>query len=171
VLSLIGGLLAGWVLLTVVKNTHDFKCIQKFDILGLIPGWKFFSPLPVNFDLVLLYRAGRLEDFGSPSANWKLALHSYRERWWHFVINPHLRSAKTVLDLNHLIIDLAKEHEYERYNRSMPIYALLSHSVRENGLLGQLGSDERVQFAICRVQNGRQMPISRMIFLSDQFPL
>src|SRR5438876_11504878 len=96
--SVITAALAVWFLLTVVCQFSGSwtDWLRRFDVVGLIPSWRFFAPVPATGDFHLLYR-DRLPD-GSLS-QWKELYFSETYRWWHMVWNPNRRGKKALFDL------------------------------------------------------------------------
>jgi hypothetical protein len=92
----VGCILGLWALASLLALIE--RCrepIRLYDVLFLIPEWKFFAPVPGQWDFHLLYR-DRLGD-GSIT-EWTEVVVGNPRRWWNAFWNPRKRGKKAVLD-------------------------------------------------------------------------
>jgi hypothetical protein len=86
-----------WLLFTVLVNIRSLTFpIRRYDPLGVLPQWRFFAPVPMQFDYHLLYR-----DFYSDGehSDWT-EVHIIQPRSFRDVIwNPEKRRKKALLDV------------------------------------------------------------------------
>jgi hypothetical protein len=90
--------LAFWLLLSIIGQFDSawLRLLRKYDVLGLLPMWWFFAPIPGRHDFHLLLRDRLLN--GSVTA-WKELPVNPERHWWNFIWNPERRQRKSFLDL------------------------------------------------------------------------
>ena len=68
--------------------------LRRHDLLGLVPEWKFFAPIPGRGDFHLLYR----DWFAEVATDWTEIVVGGERRWWNFLWHPRRRERKATFD-------------------------------------------------------------------------
>lgn len=97
--------------------------VRGFDVLGMIPEWRFFAPNPGREDCYLLYR-DKLED-GSVT-DWTELAPTVRRQYWHAFWNPRKRGNKALFDV---VRSLMRQihNQAPGIEVSIPYLTLLNH--------------------------------------------
>jgi hypothetical protein len=95
--------------------------IRRWDLLVLVPEWKFFSHPPQE-NYFLLYRD--IAGDGSVTG-WKEIGVARRRAWWNFFWNPGRRARKAFFDL---VVETARKAHYgQRLEGTIPYLTLLNY--------------------------------------------
>jgi hypothetical protein len=121
--------LGAWLLSTVIVLIPQAReAIRAWDLLQLIPEWRFFAPRPGRNDYFLLYRCHDADRKPTP---WKEVSLS-RDRGFHNVIwNPCRRERKAWLDMVSELLDVYKGQPNAGAQASVPYIAILRAVSRE----------------------------------------
>ena len=90
------GALSAVFLGTVLRLVPAFQAaVARWDVLTLLPEWRFFAPKPGRGDHALLYRDS---PDGSTWGAWTEISVQASRRWHHFIWYPERRAKKALLD-------------------------------------------------------------------------
>jgi hypothetical protein len=86
-----------WLLLSILVYVPALTPhVRQWDLLALVPEWKFFAPHPPQHNYHLLYR-DISED--QQVTGWKEVALAENRRWWNFIWNPGRRARKAFFDV------------------------------------------------------------------------
>lgn len=149
-------LLTVFIIATIFAQFKDSK-VRKYDILGLLPSFRFFAPRPVTRDLKIYAQA---IDINGNETKWK-ELFGGEKQWYCFLWNPQHRLRKAVIDI-YSDIDEFREAK-DIWHLSFPYLILLYSSTF---LFNSDSNNTHVQFMItCYAGNEEQ--VHDIIFKSN----
>lgn len=135
-----------WLGLTIVNqfNVRWMRLVRAFDVMLLIPRWRFFAPDPGLSDFHLSYRT--LDEDGAAS-DWEeidgIAHRTLRSALW----NPEKRVTKAVIEVAVALVPLCRTHP-ERVATSAPYRCVLNHAVRAAERAGRARAIARCEFRL-----------------------
>lgn len=106
-------LLGLWFVATIMNSfepTKDPLTAVLGDFSTLVPGWRFFAPLPGQVDYSLYYRDKQVDGSTTP---WRRVerFTSTERKWHHFVWNPSIYANKALFDIvENLASDIYEEN-------------------------------------------------------------
>jgi len=97
--------------------------LRSNDILGLVPEWKFFAPIPGRGDFYLLYR----DVYPESTTDWTEIMVGGKRYWWNLLWNPRRRERKAMLDIARELPRHFKDENREAFPISVPYLTLLTY--------------------------------------------
>lgn len=98
--------------------------LEEYDVLMMLPQWRFFAPTPAMHDTHLLYR-DKMRD-GSIT-NWKDGVDFEDRNFFNFLWNPHRRKRKLVFDVVHFLLLQHQSLDKLSIRLSLPYLILLTY--------------------------------------------
>lgn len=138
--------------------------LTTWDPIGLLPVWRFFAPMPGNFDFHLLYRDQLADGTITPWTEYRPLL---SRSPWSFIWNPDKRQRKALLDLAQELVRFQREQSREQLLLSVP-YLVLLNFVSE---LPRPEPRQGTQFAIMVSRGAAHDEEPQLLFLSSLHPL
>ncbi len=168
--ALIAGLFLVWLFLTIIVHLSELwgERIRRYDYLGLIPVWSFFSPNPLTHDITLLYR---VEASNQSVGQWQPVFPREVTGLKRIFANTYRRERKALIDLmNQHIADRHYNDSSEYIQITVPYIMLLRFIERKvQQQFSHLGcSGLRIQFALLRTTSApERIEKSEHILLSN----
>lgn len=135
--SVFGIFLGTWFLLSLLTQIRidSIQRLRKWDLLGLLPMWWFFAPIPARGDIHLLYRC-QLQD--CTVLDWREIRPGGRRNWFSLIWNPGRRERKALFDIsNGLLAERrAKGVDTSDISLSLTYLLLLNYVVYRTHVLG-----------------------------------
>lgn len=131
-----------------------------WDVVGILPVWRFFAPVPGPFDFHLLYR-----DRGADGVvtDWTEFQPVPRRRWSTMVWNPDKRLRKAMLDLSQELARAQSKQPPEQIMLSVPYLVLLQFI----SALPRAAPVAQTQFAIMVSEGAEYDAAPAVLFLSS----
>ena len=156
--SLLVGILGVWLLLSVLVYVPALQPgIRRWDLLALVPEWRFFAPTPAQHDYYLLYR-DQLED-GSLT-DWTEVRAATPRCSWNLVWNTSKRGNKALFDaIKELAAHVVASDPAIQF--SVPYLTLLNHV----SAIPRLGCSQSTRFLLMHNDSRLEKPPD-VVFLS-----
>lgn len=137
--------------------------LRSFDVLYLLPDFRFFAPTPGQHNVHLLYRDLFVDGRSTP---WVELAPGGTRRSWHALWNEHKRVHKARIDLavalsKHLVADDTT------LQLSLPYLVLLQHVTGA----ARLGRPTATQFLLMRSEGPADARTTTLLFCSEAHPL
>lgn len=157
---IVGCALGAWFMVCVACQLPlpMTRALRRFDLIGLVPDWRFFAPRPATKDFYLMFR-DRLVD--GTCTDWTELETLAPRPWWGALWNPDRRVRKAMFDLTtELAGELAVTTD-TTVKLTVPYLALLAFVAAQR----RSSASACTQFMI--LQAGGDQDDHEALFLSD----
>ncbi len=156
--ALVAGFFALWAIASLAALVPRFTSwLRDHDLVGLLPQWKFFAPIPGRGDFYLLYRDIYAEDM----TGWTELPLGGERRWWNFLWNPRRRERKAVFDAARELPLYLTPEEKDAVHVSVPYLLMLSYVSAQPRTLPPL----RTQFLLMYGEAGGAPEVSMLSYM------
>ncbi|MBB4893930.1 hypothetical protein FHS39_002964 [Streptomyces olivoverticillatus] len=135
----------------------------RYDLLGLVPRYHFFAPVPGTHDYHLLVR--RVSP-GGEHGPWREVTPVFERRWWNVLWNPDRRHHKQLFDLATTLAKGDLTCSDPATPHSTGCLLLLRYATERARTPAGTGEDVRVQFVIAQTAGERGSHAPEAVFLS-----
>ncbi|GHD98427.1 hypothetical protein [Streptomyces alanosinicus] len=167
----LAGILGVWLLLSAAAQLGPVcprvaAWQRRYDLLGLVPRYHFFAPLPGTHDYHLLVRT---VSPGGEHGPWREVTPAFERRWWNVVWHPDRRHHKQLFDLAGALAkdDLTCSDPATLQSTSYLLLLRYATERARTSVGGEAGDEEvRVQFVVAQTAGERASRSPEAVFLS-----
>ncbi len=121
----VGAVLGMWFVVCVACQLPMpmARALRRFDLVGVVPDWRFFAPRPATKDFYLMFRDS-LED--GAATDWTEIETLAPRPWWGLLWNPDRRVRKAMFDLTTELAGELTANNDTTVKLTVPYLALLA---------------------------------------------